>query len=304
MDNEKIVTYTTPGNYYHIGVCEKMLDSPHILIGGTTGAGKSVLIENLMYTIMCKYTPHNARFFLIDSKRVTFTKFRRVPFVEQIETETGAILQLLRDIVATMETRYINLSNAGLVRYNGEHIFVIIDEIADLMTIDDIKKEFIRLVQRIAQLGRASNIHLIIATQCPARDIIPAKISVNFCGRVALRCLNAIESRQLINRKGAETLPQYGRCIYLHCDGLYYAGNIPYMPDEIQNVIDFWLKQGNNDDYFISHSLKCKGRKKERVPIFPVLRELLFGGRVLPGASVDKKSDIDTLNDLSIIDDD
>lgn len=302
MDNEKIVTYTTPGNYYHIGVCEKMLNSPHILIGGTTGAGKSVLIENLMYTIMCKYTPHNARFFLIDPKRVTFTKFRRVPFVEQIETETGAILQLLRDIVATMETRYTNLSHAGLNQYNGEHIFVIIDEIADLMVV--CKKEITPLIQRIAQLGRAGNIHLIVATQCPNRKIIPAELTVNFGGRVALRCLNAIESRQLINRKGAETLPQYGRCIYLHCDGLYYAGNIPYMPGEIQNIIDFWLKQGNNDDYFISHSLKCKGRKKERVSIFPVLRELLFGGRVLPGASVDKKSDIDTLNDISIIDDD
>lgn len=318
MKND-LITYTTPETYYSIGICELMLKSPHILIGGTTGAGKSVLIENLIYTIMSKYTPHDARFFFIDPKRVTFTKYRRLPFTEQIETENGAILDLLNDLVFTMEKRYDTLKNAGLTQYDGKHIFIIIDEIADLMT--TCKKEIVPLIQRIAQLGRASNIHLIVATQCPNRKIIPAELTVNFGGRVALRCLNRIESRQLINCNGAETLPQYGKCIYLHCDGRYYTGELPYMPDKINELINFWLKQGNNDNYFISHSYGDTAKRKNNFSILGAFRQILLGGSyIFPweitgnkhGANYTphdkkkkrKRDDIETLNILSIIDDD
>lgn len=314
---KKLITYTLPRKYLSIGVCEKMLESPHILIGGTTGAGKSVLIENLIYTIMAKYTPFDARFFFIDPKRVTFTKYRHLPFTEQIETENGAILQLLRELIETMENRYERMRRDGLTQYDGKHIFIIIDEIADLMT--TCKKEITPIIQRIAQLGRASNIHLIVATQCPNRKIIPAELTVNFGGRVALRCLNRIESRQLINRNGAETLPQYGRCLYLHCDGQYYAGEIPYMPERINEMIDYWMSQGNNDDYFVSYSMN-ESRTRNGFSILGALHEILLGGGIFiapkektatHGAQYNgtprkkqKSDDFEILNKLSIIDDD
>lgn len=304
--NNKITsntTYTTPTNYVKINLCEMILKSPHCLIGGTTGSGKSVLIDDLIYTIITHNTPHQARILLIDPKRVTFEKYKHLPHVEQIQTENDAIIKLLNDVVFTMENRYKRMREKGLLNYDGTKLYVIIDEIADLM--DTAGKRVLPLIQRIAQLGRASEIHLICATQRPSRKTIPAEMVNNFTSRVALRCLNAIESRQLINTKGAETLPQYGKAIYLHCDGQYHNFEIPYLPDIIQERINFWLKQGNNDAYFKQTLPDEKTTaKKTRYTLFDILN----GNRLL---RLEKKkpkkadlTDLDFLNILSIIDDD
>ena len=302
MKND-LITYTTPETYYSIGICELMLKSPHILIGGTTGAGKSVLIENIIYTLISKYTPFDVRFFLIDTKRVTFERYKHLPHVEQIQTEIPAIIKLLRAMVETMEKRYEYMRQNGLVKYNGRHLFIIIDEMADLMSIRTKKNKKVSdivtpLIQRLAQLGRACNIHLICATQCPNRQIIPAVITVNFSGRCALRCNNQIESRQILNQKGAELLPQYGKCIYLHCDGNYYMGDIPYIDDEIQAKIDFWLKQGNNDAYF-------KQTLPGDIPTIPrpsyTFLDFLRGNTLVKRKNIDET---ELQNILSMIDDD
>lgn len=299
MDNKKIVTYTTPGAHIKIDICELMLQCAHVLIGGTTGAGKSVLIENLMYTIMCKYTPHDARIFFIDPKRVSFVKYRHLPHVEQLETDFDAILQLLRDLIVTMDKRYTRMSHAGLTQYDGKHIYIIIDEMASIMTDKTVKKDFAFLVQKIAMLGRACNMHLICATQAPNRTVIPANLTVDFDGRIALRCNDSIESRQLIKRNGAETLPRHGKCIMLNCDGFYYCGEIPFIPDEIQKMIDYWLKQGNNNAYFVTHSTNKTPTQRKKHSFLDVL----FGD-VRFITVKQKKSDIYILNTLSEIDDD
>lgn len=312
---EKEITYTRPKSYFSVGVCEKMLDATHVLISGTAGSGKSVLIEDFIYTIMAKYTPHEARIFCIDPKEVTFIKYRHLPFVEQIETENGAIIDLLKNMIETMEKRYLFMRERGLVQYEGKHIYIIIDELADLMT--TAKKEVMPLLQRLAQKGRAANIHLICATQCPNRTVIPAQLTVNFGARVALRCIDPIESRQVIKRKGAELLPRYGKCIYLHSDGIYYTCAIPLLTDRIDDLIKFWLAQGNNDDYFVSNSLSRGTATKNRVSFWSVLHELLLGGSIVHGNSapsgtlpkaethkIKSRDDFDTLNVLSIIDND
>ena len=287
--------YRLPENRYKC-ICDLMLEAPHILIGGTTGSGKSVLIDALIYTIITTKTPQEAHLCFCDPKRVTFTKYRHLPHVERLETEPAEIIQLLREVVETMENRYKRMHSAGVVDYDGTAIYIVIDEIADLMT--TCKKEIVPIIQRVAQLGRASNIHLICATQCPNRKIIPAELTVNFGGRVALRCLNAIESRQILNTKGAETLPRYGTCIYLHSDGCYYTGEIPYFPDEIQRTIDFWLKQGTNKKIFKKTPCVVNPQKSG----FSLI-DALRGGKRLP-VSRESRDDIETLNILSLIDDD
>lgn len=299
MTDKKIITYTTPDAYIKIDICELMLQCAHVIIGGTTGAGKSVLIDDFVYTIMSKYTPHDARIFFVDPKRVSFVKYRHLPHVEQLETDFDAILQLLRDLIVTMDKRYIKMSRDGVTQYDGKHIYIIIDEIASIMTDKTVKKDFAFLVQKIAMLGRACNMHLICATQAPNRNVIPANLTVDFDGRIALRCNDKIESRQLIKRPGAETLPRYGQCIMLNCDGLYYRGEIPFIPDEIQNKIDYWLKQGNNDAYFMTHSTNKTPTQRKKHGFL----DILFGDVRLITVK-QKKNDIDILNTLSEIDDD
>lgn len=294
------ITYKLPPEYYSIDICEKMLQCAHVLIGGTTGAGKSVLIDNFVYTIISKYTPHDAHIFFIDPKRVSFVKYRHLPHVEQLETNFTEILQLLRDLIVTMDKRYKSMAKNGITQYDGKHIYIIIDEIASIMTDKTVKKDFAFLVQKIAMLGRACNIHLICATQAPNRDVIPANLTVDFDGRIALRCNDRIESRQLIKRNGAETLPKHGKCFMLHCDGFVYPGVIPYMPDEIQNMINFWLKQGNNDAYFTmnSENKTPKYRKKNFS-----LWDFVFNDARIVKVNRDQDN-IEIQNRLSIIDDD
>ena len=299
MTNENY--WTLPETYYKIGLCDLLLHSPHVLIGGTTGSGKSVLLDDIIYTIISTHTPNDARIILVDPKRVTFTKYRHLPHVEQIQTENDAIIKLLNDVVFTMENRYKKMREKGILNYDGKIIFVIIDEIADLM--DTAGKRVLPLIQRIAQLGRASEIHLICATQRPSRKTIPAEMVNNFTSRVALRCLNAIESRQLLNKKGAETLPQYGKAIYLHCDGQYHDLDIPYFPELIQERIDFWLKQGNNDAYFkqtLPDFMTVSGGS-QKIKFSPL--NALLGDKPISLKTPDL-TDFETQNILSIIDDD
>ena len=215
----------------------------HILIGGATGCGKSTLIEDYIYsTITTKY-PSEVSFCLVDPKRVALVQFKNLPHTIRYVTEKADTLKLLDDIIFTMDNRYKDMAERGLKKYDKTRIVVIIDELGDLMT--TCKKEIMPRIQRIAQLGRASGIMLICATQCPNRRIIPAEMTVNFDGRVGMKCLNCIESKQILNnRKGAELLPQHGKAIYLHSNGKYYEIDIPLIEEaELDRVVRFLSAQ-------------------------------------------------------------
>jgi S-DNA-T family DNA segregation ATPase FtsK/SpoIIIE len=136
------------------------------------------------------------------------------------------------------ETRYKEMQRKGLRKYEGPAVYVIIDELADLMTTN--RKQVQPLIQRLAQIGRAANVHIIAATQCPLSAVIPTPIKVNFDARVALRTRSAQDSRNILGLKGCELLPRYGEGYYMTPDGLtrYY---IPMYPDaERQRIIKYW----------------------------------------------------------------
>lgn len=241
-----------------------MFDAGHILIGGTTGSGKSVLIDNYIYNLIGRYFPSEKQkdgihFVLIDPKRVSLVKYKRLPHVIAYETENNGIIATLKGIVTLMDNRYKEMSEKGLSIYDGGYIVIIIDELADLMV--TCKKQIMPLLQRIAQLGRASKIKLVCATQSPNRKVIPAELVVNFTGRVALRCLSAIESRQIINRTGAELLPRYGQAIYLHADGYYHDMFIEMISDEeIKARVNHWINQ--MPDGYTDNLTRVKASKK------------------------------------------
>lgn len=190
--------------------------APHVLIGGTTGSGKSVLVNGIITAAMrCE----NARAYLIDPKRIELGAYRRARFCRAYGRTPADVVRLLSCVNSTMDAIYSYMERRRLKNCPFAPLYVIIDELADLM-ISDQRKRILPLLQRLLQLGRAANIHVIAATQAPSRRVIPAELVLNFTHRVALRCLSSIESRQIINAPGAETLPQYGRALILTPEGL------------------------------------------------------------------------------------
>lgn len=234
--------YTLPTPNTHYSFCDLVFEASHVLIGGTTGSGKSVFIDEYIYSALGRFTPEQLNLVLIDPKRVSLFKYKNLPHAIAYETENDRIIAALDNVIKEMEKRYNYMQSTGAVKYSGAYIVVVIDELADLMV--TCKNAIMPRLQRIAQLGRAARIKLLAATQAPNRKVIPAELAVNFTGRVALRCLSAIESKQIIGKAGAENLPQHGKAIYLHSNGRYYDADIIKVSDyEIENRIRFWESQ-------------------------------------------------------------
>lgn len=233
--------YTTPAGYYP-RLCENILNQPHVLIAGATGSGKSVLINSLIYTLMYR-GPGQAELVLIDPKRVELVQYANLPHTIAYSSETPDIIKTIAGTVDLMERRYTEMQRKRIKLYAGPDVYVIIDEYADLITTS--KKYTVPNICRIAQLGRAARIHLIVATQRPTRDIITGQIKVNIDARVALRCPTRQDSRNIINVPGAETLPRYGHGYYLTPDTMVpVLVDIPMtQEEEINRLIDHWTRQ-------------------------------------------------------------
>ena len=233
-----------------------MLSRPHLLIGGTTGSGKSVLINDLMYTALMR-PPTMASFVLIDPKRVELKDYRNLPHTIAYASEPDDIVATLQTVVKAMDDRFKDMEARDQKVTDYSDVYVVIDEFADLITTS--KKQVLPLLCRIAQLGRAAKIHLIMATQRPTRDIITGQIKVNIDARVALRCPTAQDSRNIMNLNGAERLPQYGQGYYLTPESnmptLY---EIPYIPEaDIRERIAYWMTQSRRHPRFCP-SFFCK----------------------------------------------
>lgn len=219
-----------------------MLEQPHLLIAGASGSGKSVVINGLIHTALYK-SPATVGFILIDPKRVELIDYKTLPHALAYASEPAGIAATISAAVNLMECRYSRMQAERLKKSNERHIYIIIDEFADLMTTQ--KRETLAPLCRLAQLGRAANIHLIIATQRPTKDIVNGQIKVNIDARVALRCPTAQDSRNIINVAGAETLPRNGYGYYLTPDTMHpVLIKIPYTdPAELTRRVDFWMQQ-------------------------------------------------------------
>ena len=231
----KRVWRTPQGSYYSL--YKNMLEQPHLLIAGATGSGKSVVINGLIYTALYD-SPAAMQFILIDPKRVELVDYKQLPHTVQYASEPGDMVQALEKAMSLTETRYKAMQRDRVKKYQGGGVYVIIDELADLMTTD--RRHVQPLLQRLAQIGRAANVHIIAATQCPLAAVIPTPIKVNFDSRVALRTRSAQDSRNILGVKGCELLPRYGQGYYMTPDGLTLY-NIPMQtPDEIATLVTYW----------------------------------------------------------------
>lgn len=230
--------YTAPGgtttNFF-----KELLSQSHLLVAGTTGSGKSVIINGLITTILQSDIP-TTRFILIDPKRVELCEYKRLPHTEIYASEPQTMLCALERAVEIMESRYQDMQLKGIRSYDGSPLWVFVDEYADLVI--TMRKQVEPLIIRLAQLGRAAKIHLIIATQRPTSDIINGTIKVNIDSRVALRVPTAQDSRNIVNTSGAECLPKYGECLYTSPDLLTTEHRrVALLPHgEHERVMDYW----------------------------------------------------------------
>lgn len=231
--------WTTPtGEYFSL--YKDMLKQPHLLIAGATGSGKSVVVNGLIYTALYD-SPAAVQFILIDPKRVELVDYKPLPHTLQYASEPGDMVQALEKAMDITETRYKAMQAQHVKKYGGGAVYVVIDELADLMTTD--RRHVQPLLQRLCQIGRAANVHVIAATQCPLATVIPTPIKVNFDSRVALRTRSAQDSRNILGVKGCELLPRYGQGYYMTPDGLTLY-NIPMQdPASVKTMLDYWKHQ-------------------------------------------------------------
>ena len=197
---------------------------PHLLIGGTTGSGKSVAINGFIMSILMRATPSEVRMIMIDPKRVEFTPYNGIPHLYvPVVTEAREAASALSWAVAEMERRLKVFSGIGarnIGQYNAKvqkgleiddapasempYIVIIIDELADLMM--NVGKEVEFSISRLAQLARAAGIHLIVATQRPSTNVVTGLIKANITNRIAFNVASGIDSRVILDTPGAENL--------------------------------------------------------------------------------------------------
>lgn len=210
----------------------------HVLIAGKTGAGKSVIINGIIYSLLLDNFPTETQFILIDPKRVELSQYKRLPHVIMYASEPGQPENALENAINIIENRYKLMQRTGQRKYTGGAVYVIIDELADLIT--TARQKVLPLLQRIGQIGRAANVHIIAATQCPLARIIPTELKVNFDCIIGLKTATRQHSRNIIDTPGCENLPPYGQCYYITPRGRSKE-HLPLVPEnELSRIVQYW----------------------------------------------------------------
>lgn len=226
---------------------------PHLLIAGTTGSGKSVCMKTLITSLIMNNSPEQLRLVMIDPKRVEMIRFNGLPHLYgHAEVEGERIIGVLRWILVEMDRRYATFAERNarnLQSYNAKvrrkmpHIVVLIDELADLMV--QFSAETERTLCRLAQMARATGIHLIVATQRPSTDVITGLIKANFPARIAFAVASSTDSRVVLDATGAEQLLGSGDMLFLGSDA-----SMPKRiqgcfvdDDEIDRIVKHWQAQ-------------------------------------------------------------
>src|SRR5436309_3339804 len=247
-------------------VTADLASMPHLLIAGSTGAGKSVAINAMIMSILYKATPEQVRLILVDPKRLELGVYEGVPHLHvPIITEPKLAANALRNAVREMERRLKVLAAKGvcnLEQYNKlfesdtpslfedesdekplPQIVIIIDELADLMMLDQSNVE--ESITRLAQMARAVGIHLVLATQRPSVDVITGLIKANFPSRISFRVATKIDSRTILDANGSECLLGKGDMLYLPSGSARVIRlHAPFVTEkETHAVVEFWRAQ-------------------------------------------------------------
>jgi DNA segregation ATPase FtsK/SpoIIIE, S-DNA-T family len=234
-------------------VAADLAKMPHLLIAGATGSGKSVCINSIIASFLVHNTPEELRLVLIDPKRVELTTYNRVPHLafSKVIVDMDEVVGTLQAVIHEMDSRYRRFAEAGVRNveaYNKSPLathklpnwVVIIDELADLMMVAAYEVE--RQICRLAQLARATGIHLIVATQRPSVDVITGLIKANFPTRIAFAVSSQVDSRTIIDGGGAEKLLGRGDMLFMATDAAKpkrIQGS--FVSDEdVEKIVNWW----------------------------------------------------------------
>ena len=232
---------------------------PHLLVAGATGSGKSVCLNGIIASLLVSATPDEVQMLFIDPKRVELTIYNGIPHlikpaITDAKLAAGALLEMTRE----MDSRYERFAKAGVrkieeynLKYPDEKlpfIVIVIDELADLMLIAPAKVE--TTICRLAQLARATGIHLIVATQRPSVDVITGIIKANIPSRIAFAVSSQIDSRTILDMGGAERLLGRGDMLYLPIDAPKpkRAQGALITGAEVTRLVEFWAAQARPDN--------------------------------------------------------
>ena len=230
---------------------------PHLLIAGTTGSGKSVCVNSILTCMLLYNTPDDLRLVLVDPKRVELTGYNGVPhLLGPVVVEMDRVIGALQWITREMDKRYHMFAQVGsrnITDYNAKmklkgekklpYLVIVIDELADLMMIAPDETE--KTITRLAQLARATGIHMILATQRPSVDVVTGLIKANFPARIAFAVASNTDSRVILDQPGAEKLLGRGDMLYQAPDapaaarlqGVFVSDN------EIHRLVEYWQEQ-------------------------------------------------------------
>ncbi len=244
-------------------VVADLASMPHLLIAGTTGSGKSVCIAALTMCLVMNNTPEDLKIVMIDPKMVELVRFNGLPHLfGKVETDLERILGVLRWTVSEMDRRYKLLESSrsrNIDTYNkkmrrkrdGEplpHIVVMIDELADLMMSAPEQTE--PALVRLAQMARATGIHMVVATQRPSTDVVTGLIKANFPARISFAVASSVDSRVILDTTGAESLLGRGDMLFLppEAGSPIRAQGAMVTDQEIERLITFWQENYQSEE--------------------------------------------------------
>lgn len=258
---------------------------PHVLIAGATGSGKSIMLRAIMATLLFRTSPEEVRFILIDPKRVEFSNYNGVPhLLMPVIVEPEKTLPAFKWAIAEMNKRYRIFQEAGardINDYNAKaekkvpYILIVVDELADIMVIAPAEVE--KAITRLAQMARATGLHLVLATQRPSVNVLTGLIKANIPCRVAFNVTSQVDSRVVLDMPGAEKLLGKGDMLYLPPDrSKPIRIQSPFVSnEEMERIFNFMKNSGWAPDYIVKEELEEVGRQVKSLdePGDPLLRE-------------------------------
>ncbi|MEX1061508.1 MAG: DNA translocase FtsK 4TM domain-containing protein, partial [Patescibacteria group bacterium] len=257
---------------------------PHALIAGATGSGKSIMMRSMLATILFRSSPEEVRLILVDPKRVEFSGYNGIPhLLMPVIVEPDKTLPALKWAVGEMSKRYKMLQEAGardIESYNGKaaekmpYILIVVDELADIMVVSPAEVE--KTITRLAQMARATGIHLVLATQRPSTDVLTGLIKANIPCRIAFNVTSQVDSRVIMDMPGAEKLLGKGDMLYLPPDRAKPTRiQSPFVSnEEMDRLIEFLKNSGWAPDY-IEEEIDTMEKEIERLgePADPLFEE-------------------------------
>jgi len=238
-------------------VVADLASMPHLLLAGATGSGKSVCLNAIIASLLFYNTPEQLRLLLIDPKRVEMTKYNGIPhLLAPVVVDIEKVIVALRWVTREMDRRYTRFAEVGarnIETYNRlaaskkldpmPMVVVVIDELADLMLVapDDVE----RTICRLAQMARATGIHLVVATQRPSVDVVTGLIKANFPARVSFAVTSQVDSRVILDTPGAEKLLGRGDMLYMAPDSpqLQRIQGCFVSDKELESLSAYWRRQ-------------------------------------------------------------